>query len=345
MPRSLVWFALLLFLLAPGLAPAATFTDAAGRVVTLPDTVNKVAAAGPPAEALLFVLAPERLAGWVKPKSTKDADFMLDALANLPVLGRLTGRDSAAAIAAIRKAKPDMIIDVGDVDAKYAALADQEQKETGIPYVLIDGRLANTSKALLQVGNILNLGDTRQDKLSAAVDEEMQDLSTALLKVPQKDRARIYYGRGKDGLETGPEGSINTEFIEAVGAVNVAAAVGKGGLVNVTAKQVAGWNPDIIIAEDPAFFASVKKDPAWADIKAVKDGKVYLLPSSPYGWLDGPPGVNRMMGIIWLEHVLYPKQFDGDVVPGLRDFYNVFYQVDLLDEQIDELFEGTSLQQ
>jgi iron complex transport system substrate-binding protein len=344
MPRNLVWSALFIALFAHGAADAARFTDAAGRVVALPDTINKVAAAGPPAEALMFALAPEKLAGWVSPKTDKDKDFMLDSVTSLPVLGRLTGKDADAAIASIKKAKPDVIIDVGDVNAKYKALADKLQKETGIPYVLIDGRLANTDKALQQVGDLLGV-NMRQDTLASSVKGELEDIASAFAKVPLKDRARIYYGCGKDGLQTGSQGSINTEFIDAVGAVNVAAKAGTDGLVDVTVKQVVEWNPDIIIAEDPAFFASVTKDPAWAGIKAVKDKRVYILPSAPYGWLDGPPGVNRMMGILWLETVLYPKQADGDILPKLREFYNEFYQVDLIDQQIDEMFEGTSLQQ
>lgn len=344
MPRNLIWSALFIALFAHGVADAAKFTDAAGRVVTVPDTINKVAAAGPPAEALLFVLAPDKLVGWVSPKTDKQKDFMPDSATGLPVLGRLTGKDADAAIAAIKKAKPDLIIDVGDVNPKYKALADKMQKEIGIPYILIDGRLANTGKALQQVGDLLGL-NMRQDSLAGAVKDEMDEVASTFAKLPLKDRARIYYGRGKNGLQTGPEGSINTEFIDAVGAVNVAAKAGKDGLVDVTVKQVVDWNPDIIIAEDPALFASVAKDPAWAGIKAVKDKRVYIVPSAPYGWLDGPPGVNRMMGILWLEAMLYPKQFDSDILPKLRQFYNEFYQVDLIDEQIDEMFQGTSLQQ
>jgi len=279
----------------------------------------------------------------VKAKSDTDKDLLITKVGSLPVLGRLTGEGGEANVAAIKKAKPDLIIDVGDVSPKYKALADKMQKEIGIPYVLIDGRLVNTGKALQQVGDLLGL-NMRQDTLASAVRGEFDDVASAFAKVPVKDRARIYYGRGKDGLQTGPEGSINTEFIDAVGAVNVAAKAGKDGLVDVTVKQVVDWNPDIIIAEDPAFFASVIKDPAWAGIKAVKDKKVYLVPSEPYGWLDGPPGVNRMMGILWLETVLYPKQADGDILPKLRQFYNEFYQIDLIDQQVDEMFEGTSLE-
>ena len=43
-----------------------------------------------------------------------------------------------------------------------------------------------------------------------------------LAEVPQDQRPRVYLARGPDGLETGLQGSINTEIIERVGAINVA---------------------------------------------------------------------------------------------------------------------------
>lgn len=342
MLKRLVWTALLLLAMNIGVL-AATFTDAGGRTVTIPDKVAKVVAAGPPAEALIYMLAPEKLAGWVKAKSDTDKDLMLTSVENLPVLGRLTGKGGEANIAVIRKAKPDLIIDVGDVDASYVALANKVQKETGIPYVLIDGHLANTRNALRQVGDLLGVTD-RADKLATYADQRFEDLATGLDLVPKKGRPRVYYARGKDGLQTGLGGSINTELIGFAGAVNVAAAAGKGGLAQVTIQQVAGWNPDIILVEDPAFFAAVKKDPAWASIKAVKAGKVYKAPDTPYGWLDSPPGPNRLMGLIWLEAILYPKRFDTDVPALARYFYNEFYQVDLWDEDLQKAFAGTSLE-
>jgi iron complex transport system substrate-binding protein len=336
---------LLFFILSMGAAARAdTFTDAGGRTIAIPAKVGKVAAAGPPAEALIYMLAPEKLAGWVKAKSDTEKDLLLTTVARLPVLGRLTGKSSDAAIAAIRKARPDLIIDVGDVDPPHVALANRVQKETGIPYVLIDGHLSKTQDALRQVGDLLDVTD-RADKLATYADQLFDDMSTALDLMPKKDRPRIYYGRGPNGLQTGLSGSINTEIIDALGAVNVAAEGGKGGLATVTVQQVVAWNPDIILAGDPAFFASVKTDPAWASVKAVRTGRVYRAPDKPFGWIDEPPGPNRLMGFMWLEGILYPKRFDKDVMAETRDFYDEFYQVDLWDEELDELFEGTSLQQ
>ena len=41
-----------------------TFTDSAGRKVTVPAPVQRVFAAGPPAGVLLYALAPDKLIGW-----------------------------------------------------------------------------------------------------------------------------------------------------------------------------------------------------------------------------------------------------------------------------------------
>ena len=147
----------------------------------------------------------------------------------------------------------------------------------------------------------------------------------------------MYYGRGPNGLDTGLAGSINMEVLERVGAVNVAAAAGTGGITKVSIEQVLSWNPDVILALDPGFYRSVGSDPLWSSIKAVNDKRIYLAPNLPYGWFDASPGVNRLIGVRWLMSILYPKQFPEDLRAVTRDFYKLFYQVDLSEQQIDTL--------
>ena len=48
-------------LIAPPAARAASVTDAAGRAITIPDKVERIFAAGPPAAILLYTLAPDLL--------------------------------------------------------------------------------------------------------------------------------------------------------------------------------------------------------------------------------------------------------------------------------------------
>src|SRR5262245_33021445 len=75
-------------------------------------------------------------------------------------------------------------------------------------------------------------------------------------------------------------------------------------------------------------------DPLWASVKAVQDKRIYLAPNLHYGWFDAPPGVNRLIRVRWLTSILYPKQFPENLQATTRQFYKLFYQVELTDEQV-----------
>src|SRR5262249_12899909 len=113
-----------------------------------------------------------------------------------------------------------------------------------------------------------------------------------------------------------------------------------GGLANVSIEQVLLWNPDVIITIDQDFAASVRSDPAWASVKAVRDGRVHLSPKMPFGWVDFPPSVNRLIGLRWLAKILYPDRFPEDIRAQTRDFYAMFYHRTPNDAQMDHVLAG-----
>jgi iron complex transport system substrate-binding protein len=84
----------------------------------------------------------------------------------------------------------------------------------------------------------------------------------------------------------------------------------------------------------------VRSDPAWAGVKAVKDGRVHLSPKMPFGWVDFPPSVNRLIGLWWLGKILYPELFKEDLREITRGFYDKFYHVTPTDAQIDHVLAG-----
>ncbi len=332
--RSLVVLVALLVSLSP--AAARSITDAAGRVVEIPDRVERVLAAGPPASVLVYVLAPEKLAGWVREPKEEEKAFLLPAVRDLPVFGQLTGKGGTANIEAVLAAKPDIIIDVGTVNPTYASLADKVQAQTGIPYVLVDGAFARSATTLRETGAMLGVPE-RAEALAAYADEKLAALEKGLAGIPVEKRPSVYFGRGAEGLETGLSGSINMEILEAVGARNAAAAAGKGGLTQVSLEQVLSWKPDVILASSPAFAKAVKDDPLWQGLDAVKAGRIHVAPALPFGWIDAPPGINRLIGIAWLEHTLYPDAFPAALDEEVRGFFKLFYQVEPSEAQLETL--------
>ena len=123
----------LLFLLIAVPAQARTVTDSAGRKVEVPDKIERVFAAGPPASILLYMLAPEKMTGWPEPADAGGAALHRPQYRDLPALGRLTGRGGTANLEVVLKVKPDLILDFGSVRDTYVSLADNVQEQTKIP--------------------------------------------------------------------------------------------------------------------------------------------------------------------------------------------------------------------
>jgi iron complex transport system substrate-binding protein len=324
-------------LLAPRRGYAATVTDGAGRTVTVPAKVERVFPAGPPAAIMLYTLAPDLLLGWPRANRADEREFLLPDIGGRPEVGRITGRGNTANLETVLALKPDLILDVGSVNPTYVSLADRVQEQTGISYALLDGRFGGIAQAYRALGQLI--GRPEDGEAYARATEETIATITGRTKVmPKGGRPRVYYARGPRGLETGLGGSINVETIELL-AQNVAGET-RGGLTNVSIEQVLLWNPDVIITIDRDFAADVRGDPAWAPVKAVHDGRIHLSPKLPFGWVDFPPSVNRLIGLWWLAKILYPNDFPEDLRALTREFYGRFYHVSLNEAQIDRVLAG-----
>jgi iron complex transport system substrate-binding protein len=321
----------------PRLARAQAVTDATGRALPIPAKVTRVFPAGPPAAIMLYTLAPDLLIGWPRAHSAEERAFLLPEIGMRPEIGRITGRGNTANLELVLSLKPDLILDVGSTSQTYVSLAERVQEQTGIPYALLDGRFAELPNAYRKLGALTRRIAEGED-LADYTNRTFDAITLRIANVPHERRPRVYYARGTRGLETGLGGSINVETLELV-ARNVAGER-KGGLANVSIEQVLVWNPDVIVTVDRDFAANVKKDPAWAGVAAVRNGRIYLVPTLPFGWVDFPPSANRLIGLWWLAKILYPELFSENIREIARDFYARFYHVRPTEAQIDAVLEG-----
>ena len=315
-----------------------TVTDGAGRRLTRPGKVDRVFPAGPPAAIQLYTLAPELLLGWPRANRAEELEFLLPGVGSRPEVGRLTGRGNTANLESVLALKPDLIVDAGSTRQTFVELADRVQAQTGIPYALLDGRFERIPASYLTLGELVHRRE-RARELARYAQDTMATVRARCLSVAAERRPRIYYARGPAGLETGLSGSINVEVFEFLGLRNVAAET-PGGLATVSMEQVLRWNPDVIITIDQDFAASARDNPLWRGVRAVREGHVHLAPKLPFGWVDFPPGVNRLMGLWWLGKVVYPDLFPEDLKPLTRDFYQRFYQVAVNDAQVARILAG-----
>jgi iron complex transport system substrate-binding protein len=318
-------------------AEARPFTDSDGRTVDVPERVAKVWPAGPPSEALVYVLAPDKLMGWSRPFSDEAKAFFRPDIAALPVLGRLTGRGNTASLETVMKAAPDLILDVGSLTPTYVSLADRVQGETHIPYVLLGGSLAETPALLRQAAAAMSVPQ-QGETLARYTEDALTLVKERIAKVPAAERPKAYMARGARGLQTDVRGSLNAEIFDLLGAQNVVPPGASGGnLADVSLEQVLAWQPDVIVTIDKNFFATVRSDANWQSVNAVRENLVYLEPLYPFGWIDEPPGVNRIIGLRWLAKLLYPAIFPEDLRAETKRFYELFYHQTPSDAQLDQL--------
>lgn len=282
---------------------------------------RRLYAAGPPAEVLLYALAPERLVGWAAQKRPQMLAMLGSNARRLPSLGGINGLSSPVSLERLLAEKIDVVVDVGVVNETTVSTAEQTTKLLGVPYLLLEGRLAQSVEQIRQLGGLL----------ASPYTEHLAKLAEQALAFAKREAdarsnpVSVYLARGLDGLKTGRRGSIHTEVAELLGAHNVSDALDGGGLAQVSIEQIILWQPDWILTQDAGFAAQVARNPLWKNIKAVREGRVRLLPRLPYGWIDSPPGINRLPGIYALAAILSGQplaRYREHILPLLEALYH-----------------------
>jgi iron complex transport system substrate-binding protein len=279
---------LVLFCIPPALG--ADVTDATGRSVTIPDRVERVLPAGPPAGVLLLAIAPGQMLGFPGAVGQAAKAELAPAAGGLSSVPRLTGPlDSTAAIETLH---PDLIIDYGAVSPRYKQLARETQQKTGIPTLLFDGALDQIPSVARTLGRIL-----RQPERAEAVARTAEAILA--LPTPPGPHPSVIYARGPDGLSiAAPDTEVTAVFARL--GWRVIAPEGKGTFRPATIEAVRMLDPDVIILSDPAAKNALVS-PSWSGLRAVRDGRAMIAPSEPFGWIEEPPSINRLLGLAWLR--------------------------------------------
>lgn len=269
---------------ALGLAPAACMRAPAAHR-------GDVLAAGQPAALLIWAVARERLAGWPRKPSAEALTALPAEAATLPELGGLAGPGRQAALEAVAALKPGLILDYGDTDPQNVELGRRVQARINVPWTLIDGALSRIPDAFRQAGRLLD---------ASARGEELAEDAEGILERWRAAPAgpSFYYARGSDGLETGFHGALATEVLEGARWTNV--AVGGTDIGRVTREQVVAWNPEVLVTLDEGFARMALHDDVWRRRPDGSLRRILLLPDRPFGWIDRPPSVNRLLGCAWM---------------------------------------------
>ena len=159
------------------------------------------------------------------------------------------------------------------------------------------------------------------------------------------DKPSVMQLRSNGGQYTTTNSSdICESYFEAAGAVNVAAdyaGEGNGTALTVSAEQILEWNPQYIFVMFQDVADEVMADPALAEVDAVKNGNVIVIPGGTYYW-SVRSGEGALM-TPWLMNVLHPDLVpDLDMKAEVQKFYQDFYGYELSDDEAQAILDGTA---
>lgn len=321
-------------------------TDMAGRKVTVPtaENIESVFSAGPVAAIFLYMVAPDKLLGWNYELNDVEKSIILDKYQDLPNFGMGDAVNYEAVIAA----NPTIAINSGKINDAMVSDCDALSESLGIPVVAVDNELNNSAEAFRFMGELLGVED-HAEELAQYAEQVFTDIN-ALSDIPEEKKVSVYFGNGEDSLETAPRGSQHAQILDAINAVNVAdLELGDGSRVQISAEQLLAWDPDVIVVNgEPKADKSgssaaedILSNPDYASLKAVQDQKVYGTPNAPFSWVDRPAEPNRLIGMRWFSALIYPEYIKCDINEEIHKFFDLFYHVDLSDEQLENVLKGT----
>lgn len=311
-------------------------TDMAGRQVEIPQNIKKVFSTGASGTVFLYTACPDLLLGVNYEFNASEKEYILDDYKELPAYGQGDKINKEVLIGVA----PDVCISFGTITEREISSADEFQKQTGLPVVIIDGELRKSEEAYSFLGELI--GREAEMNRLAAYAKEALDFATAF-DIKEINRVSVYFGNGHESLETAPKGSPHAEVLDLVKGANVAVLEdieSNAARIDISAEQILTWNPEVIIingepSKDLSPKAATDKfaaDKRYRNLRAVKNEKVFPIPKYPFAWFDRPPGPNRLVGIYWLAALLYPEQEAVKAVnvqTKVEEFYKLFYHLEV----------------
>ena len=316
---------------------AAPFTDSLGRTAELPDEIERIVPSGNLAQMVLYSLSPEKIAGWSSKLSGSAEEYFLQDTVNLPVFGTFYGKKANLNKEALMAAFPDVVIDMGEIKGSKEAMIkdlDKLSSEIMIPVIFIEAYLDNTPDVYRTMGSLLGIEERAEDLASFAEDAIAM---AAEARERISEPVTVYYSTSPDGLEAIAEGNFHGEVIEKIGAKNIVPSSFGEASGSISLEQLYIWNPDVILFQEEEAYRNAVSSPEWQVLDAVSEGRVYLIPSEPYSFIDAPPATNRIIGIYWLGNLLYPDLYPVDIIEKTMEYYRLYYSYELTEEHAMEI--------
>lgn len=321
---------------SPAAAETVLFTDACGREVEVPAQISRLVPSGPLSQIVLYAIAPEMFVGLAAKWDASAQGIIPEDRLNLPYFGQLYGSANLN-VEELALADPQIFIDVGQPKGSIAEDMDALQTQTEIPAVFVSATLETMPQTFRTLGKLLNKEE--KGEALAVFCERIYSRTMDIMARVGDEKADAIYVLGEQGLNVLAKNSYQAELLDLLlnNLAVVENPVSKGTGNEVTIEQIALWDAPFVIFAPDSIYDTVAEDPTWSGMPAIQSGNYVKTPCGPHNWIGSPPSVQRYLGMIWLPALLYPQYCDYDVKADVLEYYQLFYDCALTDEQYASL--------
>ena len=313
-----------LLLAGPAVAQKITFTDEKDRTVSLDGPAERVVTIPIPAASVLIAVdgGTDHLVGMHPLSKTAIkghplGQFFPEAL-QIPSDVTPRGFTFVPNVEELLSLEPDLVFQWGHLSDDII----QPILNAGLNVATIRiGREEFTVRWLEMMGAALG----REEKARQMIDwrtQTRQSLEERTEIIAEDDKPRVlYFMNYKQRLRVAGGRSYNDFSMRLAGGKNVASELGM--FVEVGPEQVLAWDPEIILLNgfEPGLSPQdVYDNPLFAEVSAVKNRRVYLMPLGGYRW--DPPNHESPLSWLWQSMIFHPEVMDW----ALRDMIDENYQ-------------------
>lgn len=188
-------------------------------------------------------------------------------------------------------------------------------------------------------------GDAKDyaDKWKTCMKDTIATLDSELSSLSESEKKNVYYINAAvnpgDLYTTYGGGSFTEYWINTIGANLVTSPYAD--IEEIDQEVAISLNPDTVFISGYAEYTrydEIMSDPLWSDIDAVKNGDVYLMPTSLVSF--DRFAVELPLLLEYSANVLYPELHEFDAINDFREFYQEFYGKTFSDEDLNNMLLG-----
>lgn len=315
-------------------------TDSAGRLVAIPATVARVADPWHANNGMVLMMgaAGKLVATTAQAKRQPWFRRLFPAIERVPAAFDESG---AVNIETLISARPDVVLMAyGGTLPKWLPLADTY----GIPVVMMPNTsLADLTTTARMTGEVLGPRESaRAADWIRYFETNIRRATAVTSAIPRHERPRVLHTATGTILTIDGVKTVIDDWITVAGGINAADVVGNARPASM--EQIAAWNPDVIIvgtAPNEVNREAILHDPRWAQIKAVRTGRVYVNPTGVYLW--DRHSAEAALQVLWAAKTLHPGRFtDLDIRKETQAFYARFFNHTLTDGEYGTLMRATA---